>query len=351
MYSKDGPRTHSGSHMFWLGFAFEVYFFLPSADKMSFSNSFGLLQNLLKSYNVQQVRQLYKGSRKGFKKMEITKVPETVKPTDPIVASSRKTFGKTIIPQELAELRFAYPEFLPVTTPEFRNPVFEKIMREDMIKRRTVIDIPEFYVGSILAVTITDHWASGKLSKFVGICIQRNGQGTFANFTLRNRVDGQGVEIRYDLYNPTIQEIQVLRLEKRLDDHLLYLRDALPEYSEVPFDMPPDPPRKSGDSVPINILQVDMKPWPWTKKWEYRNLKGIKKLPDMPDYNYVNKWKVINELAHVDLMAQYRSHIPEDDQLPIWNQVSDHQKAIRQTREIERRRKLIKKDSTANWGI
>lgn len=282
----------------------------------------------------------YAHSRKGLKRNPMNKVPENVK-VDPLVASARKTFGKTIIPEELAELRFAFPEFLPVTVPEVRNSVFEKIVREDMIKRRTKIDIPEFYVGSILAVTITDHWASGKLSKFVGICIERNGQGTYANFTLRNRVDGQGVEIRYDLYNPTIQEIQVLRLEKRLDDQLLYLRDSLPEYSEIPFDMPPDPPLKEGDPVPLNPIQVEMKPWPWTKKWEHRNLKGIKKLPDMPDYNYLNKWKVVNHLEKFDLMSEYRSHVPEDEQLDIWQDVDKHQKTIKQTRDIERRRKLI----------
>lgn len=327
----------------------------------SFSSGGGVLRRLLlktsatattttttavssNNINVQSVRYRFKGQRKGFNnEVRITKVPEPVRHPDPIVAAARKSFGRTIIPPELAELRFAYPEFLPVNDVSLRHPVFEKLMREDLIKRRTVLDIPEFYVGSILAVTITDHWASGKLSRFVGICIERNGQGTFANFTLRNRVDGQGVEIRYDLYNPTIQEIQVLRLEKRLDDHLLYLRDALPEYSHVPFDMPPDPPRKAGEPVPVNALLVDMKPWPWTKKWEVHGLKGIKKLADMPDYNYINKWKVLNELEHLDLMATYRAHVSEDDQLPIWREVSEHQKAIRQTREIERRRKLIKK--------
>lgn len=296
------------------------------------------------SVNVQPVRHFrYKGARQGRQKQDITKVPAAVRHPDPIVAAARKSFGRTIIPPELAELRFAYPEFLPVNQAEKRHPIYEKLMREDMISRRTVLDIPEFYVGSILAVTITDHWASGKLSRFVGICIERNGQGTFANFTLRNRVDGQGVEIRYDLYNPTIQEIQVLRLEKRLDDHLLYLRDSLPEYSTVPFDMPPDPPRKADEAVSVNSLQVDMKPWPWTKKWEMHGLKGIKKLADMPDYNYINKWKVLNEHQHLDLMATYRAHVPEDDQLPIWTEVGEHQKGIRQSREIERRRKLIKK--------
>lgn len=284
--------------------------------------------------------------RRGLKRHPMNTIPAPVKSDDPVVASARKTYGKTIIPDELVELRFAYPEFLPLPDRAMRNPIMEKIMREDMIKRRTVIDVPEFYVGSILAVTITDHWAAGKLSKFVGICIERNGQGTLANFTLRNRVDGQGVEIRYDLYNPTIQEIQVLKLEKRLDETLYYLRDALPEYSTFPFDMQPEPPRKLGEPVPLNMLQVEMKPWPWTRKWERRDLKGIKKLPNMPDYNYIKKWKRFNDLEDIDLMAQYRAHIPEDDQLRIWEEVGEHQKSVRRTQETERRRRLISKQSS-----
>ncbi|CAJ0968538.1 unnamed protein product, partial [Ranitomeya imitator] len=47
------------------------------------------------------------------------------------------------------------------------------------------------------------------------------------------------VEIRYEIYNPLIQEIQVLKLEKRVDDALFYLRDALPEYSTVDVNMKP----------------------------------------------------------------------------------------------------------------
>lgn len=268
------------------------------------------------------------------------KLPEPVVPSSE-PAKVRQSYAKPLVTEDISELRFAFPEFLPASNPEYRNPVLEKIVRQDMIKRRNMIDIPEFYVGSILAVTITDHWASGKISKFVGICIERNGQGTFANFTLRNRVDGQGVEIRYDLYNPTIQEIQVLRLEKRLDEHLLYLRDALPEYSQVPFDMPADPPLKQGEPIPINPLQVQMKPWPWTKKWEFKNMKGIKTLPNLPDYNYLNKWKVINEVSHLDLMAEYRDHVPEDDQVDIWSEVDEHKNNLKKAKEMERRKKFM----------
>lgn len=39
------------------------------------------------------------------------------------------------------------------------------------------------------------------------------------------------------MYDPSLHKIEVLRLEKRLDDELLYLRDALPEYSTFDVNM------------------------------------------------------------------------------------------------------------------
>lgn len=62
---------------------------------------------------------------------------------------------------------------------------------------------------------------------------------------------GIGVEICYDLYSPRIQKIEVLMLEKRLDDNLMYLRDALPEYSTVDPEMKPVPFSGTGE-VPVN---------------------------------------------------------------------------------------------------
>lgn len=60
-----------------------------------------------------------------------------------------------------------------------------------------------------------------------------------------------GVEFCYELYNPRIQKIEVLKLEKRLDDNLMYLRDALPEYSTVDPEMKPVPFSPTGE-VPVN---------------------------------------------------------------------------------------------------
>jgi hypothetical protein len=61
----------------------------------------------------------------------------------------------------------------------------------------------------------------------------------------------------YEMYNPTILKIETLLLEKRLDEDLTYLCDALPEYSKFNFNMEPvrHPP---GKPVPINPLKVGL---------------------------------------------------------------------------------------------
>lgn len=45
------------------------------------------------------------------------------------------------------------------------------------------------------------------------------------------------MEVKYEMYDPTLHKIEVLKLEKRLDDELLYLRDSLPEYSTFDVNM------------------------------------------------------------------------------------------------------------------
>ncbi|XP_034756493.1 39S ribosomal protein L19, mitochondrial isoform X2 [Etheostoma cragini] len=193
--------------------------------------------------------------------------PKFTPPSKPVIVD------KT---QSVASLRkFLSPEFTP---PRQRtDPLKFSIERKDMIRRRKVLNIPEFYVGSILAVTMADPNASGKTNRFVGICIQRGGKGLGATFVLRNIIDNQGVEICYELYSPRIQKIDVLKLEKRLDDNLMYLRDAIPEYSTVDPDMKPVPFSPTGE-VPVNKVKVRMRPKPWSKRWERPkfNIQGIR---------------------------------------------------------------------------
>ena len=64
-----------------------------------------------------------------------------------------------------------------------------------------------------------------------------------------------GVEIMYEMYCPLVANVETLRLEQRVDPHLRYLRDALPEYSTFPQDMEQELVPE-GSPVPVNPLQV-----------------------------------------------------------------------------------------------
>ncbi|XP_019964561.1 large ribosomal subunit protein bL19m [Paralichthys olivaceus] len=207
--------------------------------------------------------------------------------------------------QSVSSLRkFLSPEFVP---PRQRTePLKFSMERKDMIRRRKVLNIPEFYAGSILAVTMADPHASGKTNRFVGICIQRGGKGLGATFILRNIIDNQGVEICYELYSPRIQKIDVLKLEKRLDDNLMYLRDALTEYSTVDPDMKPVPFSLTGE-VPVNKLKVRMRPKPWSKHWERPkfNIQGIRFDACMTPHQmeFVQKWA--EPWREYDMLKEY----------------------------------------------
>ena len=53
-----------------------------------------------------------------------------------------------------------------------------------------------------MAVTFSDSCSPhpNKLSRFVGICIDRGGCGLRAWFIVRNIIEGQGVEFMYQMY-------------------------------------------------------------------------------------------------------------------------------------------------------
>ncbi|KAF7993473.1 hypothetical protein HCN44_010068 [Aphidius gifuensis] len=220
-----------------------------------------------------------------------------------------------------SQYRHIYPEFLPDPKQEFRNKLREKLERTDMMARRSVIDIPEFYVGSIVAVTYSEPHAPNKTNRFLGICIQRTGCGLRAAFVLRNVVDHMGIEKEYYLYDPTIQQIECKRLEKRLDDELLYLRDAPPEYSTFPLDMEteflPD-----GAEVPVNKIVIPLKERPWRTKWELHDMKGL-----LPETVIAGKNRMKRAAAFkkpwekYDLMKIYRETIPDEEQQAIYSEV------------------------------
>ncbi|XP_011684487.1 PREDICTED: 39S ribosomal protein L19, mitochondrial isoform X1 [Wasmannia auropunctata] len=217
--------------------------------------------------------------------------------------------------------RFIFPEFLPDPDHTLRNSLREKLERMDMLARRTHITIPEFYVGSVLAVTYSERHAPGKVNKFVGLCIQREGCGLRAKCLLRNVVDNQGVEVLYELYDPAIHKIECLRLEKRLDPHLRYLRDASLEYSTFPFDMEQEY-LPEGSPVPVNDIVIKLNPQPWIEKWEQQELKGAD-ISHVPlTEKRIKKAKIsAKPWEKYDLMKKYRETIPVEDQNEIFNEV------------------------------
>lgn len=229
-----------------------------------------------------------------------------------------------------------------------RNPVLEKLMRKDMLERRKVIHIPEFYVGSIIAVTISDPHSQGKTNRFVGICIERSNTMLDAAFAVRNVIDNQGVEVTYNLYDPALQKIEVLRLEKRLDNKLIYLKDAHPEYSTIDLNMEPEI-HAEGAPVPVNETIVKMKPFPWFQKWERQNLQGVEELD-----NHLNWWRKKQRPRHespwekYDLMKQYRKTITEEEQSKIFTEIFDRVNSISEEHKARAKmgtRRTIKKPS------
>ncbi|KAJ1363114.1 mitochondrial 54S ribosomal protein YmL19, variant 2 [Parelaphostrongylus tenuis] len=176
--------------------------------------------------------------------------------------------------RHIPDFPLIYPDFLQSPVWNRRNKLKEELEHQDMLERRMNIDIPEFYVGSVLAVTTSEKYLGSKEHRFVGICIRREKQGLHHQFTLRNVIEGIGVEVMYDLYNPTIKKIETLRLEKRLDNNLDYLVDALPEYSTFDFHMEPVA-HPAGAPVPINPVKVKLRSPPWSRRWELYPYKGI----------------------------------------------------------------------------
>lgn len=261
-----------------------------------------------------------------------------------LLDKSQENESKPVVP---LENRFLYQEFLPDPELKFRCHVREKLERSDMIKRRSVIDIPSFFVGSVLSVISSDKHDPNKKRKFVGICIQKRYCGLRHEFVLRNIIDHLGVEIAYNIYDPTILNITVLRLEKRLDDDLLYLRDALPKYSTFPFDMEPEY-HVAGAPVPVNELKVELKPRPWVGRWERKGYKGIDDVEQYITEKMKGQKKKLEEpWEKYDLMKEYRRTIPEEEQNEIFSEVfAELQQLSMKNQKIKKSRVYVKPKKT-----
>lgn len=128
-----------------------------------------------------------------------------------------------------------WPSGFPDSPEEAKTDVMTYLEQKDCYRRLQKLNAKDFSVGSVVAVTRADPLiAKGKV-KFVGICIAKNHwQNTLgATFTLRNVVEGEPVEVNFQLYSPLIQRIEVLRHMRRHRKALWYLRDYPPSMSSV----------------------------------------------------------------------------------------------------------------------
>ncbi|VIO96582.1 Uncharacterized protein BM_BM7326 [Brugia malayi] len=226
----------------------------------------------------------------------------------------RSIFGeerKIKLARHIQNFREVYPDFQPSSIHGRRNLLREELERKDMLERRLRIDIPEFYVGSIVAVTYSDKKLIGLRNRFLGICINRRLEGLKSQFTLRNVIEGIGVEVMYEMYTPTITKIEVIKLEKRLDDDLSYLIDAYPEYSTFDIHMEPT-------SHVVGIEDVWSEQTPWYKK-KFRRTK-------------------ITNLRKYDLIADYRQIMTDiDEELLIEQEMLDFEIQRQQTGATKRK--------------
>lgn len=245
---------------------------------------------------------------------------------------------QTVLKTVPRDFKFVFDDFLPSPHHDHRDKIREMLERKDMYRRRAIMEIPEFYVGTIMAVTVGDQFAAKKSSRFVGICINRVMNGLRSKFTLRNHIDGDGVEVKYDLYCPLLQSIEILKLEKRLDDELLYLRDCPPEYSTIPFDMEPVV-LPHGSGVPLNTLKVPIGPKPWEQKWDRKDFKGLEILNKKLSRNALKKMAIsAKPWEKYDLMKTYRESLTDEEVERVMTEVAINKQKIDKERESKKAR-------------
>lgn len=168
-----------------------------------------------------------------------------------------------------------WPNGFPDSPEEASTDVVTFLEQRDCYHRLQALGVKDFCVGSIVAVTRSDpHIAKGKV-RFVGICIYKsrwqNSLG--ATFTLRNVIDGEPMEVNFQLFSPLIQSIEVLKHETRGENALWYLRDYPPSMSMVNEKMKPLPYTKEpSEYVETEETKQEIEKWfeqIWRKKKKY----------------------------------------------------------------------------------
>ncbi|XP_053616050.2 large ribosomal subunit protein bL19m-like [Plodia interpunctella] len=77
-----------------------------------------------------------------------------------------------------------------------------------------------------------------------------------------------------------------------------------------------------GTPVPVNPVQVKLKPRPWLERWERQDLKGIANIEEyLKEKDRVRRELHKKPWEKFDLMLQYRKTIPIEDQNNVWDEV------------------------------
>uniref|UniRef100_H2YF62 Uncharacterized protein n=1 Tax=Ciona savignyi TaxID=51511 RepID=H2YF62_CIOSA len=87
--------------------------------------------------------------------------------TQPKRPTLKATDSKTSFVEGREDPKLFSPEYIPpLVRPEWhRNQLKYRLERMDCLRRRNVVNIPEFYPGSILGVTVYDAYAPGNKAR------------------------------------------------------------------------------------------------------------------------------------------------------------------------------------------
>lgn len=89
-------------------------------------------------------------------------------------------------------------------------------------------DVPQFNVGDTVDVAVRIKEGDRERTQiYSGICIARSGGGLRETFTVRRIVQGEGVERKFPLHSPFVENVTVKRRGKPRRAKLFYLRDRV----------------------------------------------------------------------------------------------------------------------------
>ena len=140
-----------------------------------------------------------------------------------------------------------------VLSPKILNTdLLSTLEYEEMVARETASGrvLPRIEAGSTVRVSYIESITQKAHPRtFVGICIGKRNCKLGSSFTLRNSIEGEGVEATFRQYDPLIQSVEVLRLARRRRAKLYYLRSRPGRESAVGFDVVAHP---STGKIPVD---------------------------------------------------------------------------------------------------